>query len=160
MLRSIPAVEESGLASWLCDRRPIGLRGRILIADDDPDTRAFYAWALRAAGWLVSEAADGFEAIGMAAALRPDAIVMDLCMPGLGGAEAAVCLKREARTRPIPIVACSGLNRLRAEPQALAAGCDTFVGKPCSPDALCAVLEELTAHREVEEPLFAGARSV
>ncbi|MGH7440824.1 MAG: response regulator [Polyangiaceae bacterium] len=143
----VPRVEPEDPEATLRDRGAQGRRRRILVADDDPDTRALYAWGLRAAGWFVTEAADGFEAVAMAAALRPHAIVMDLCMPGLGGADAVVCLKRDARTKAIPVVACSGLDPVRAEPCAHEAGCDAFVAKPCSPDDLCDLLEKVTSHR-------------
>lgn len=127
-------------------------RRRIVIADDDPDTRAMYAWGMRAAGWLVTEAVDGYEAIEAAATLRPDAIVMDLRMPGLGGVDAVVRLKLDVRTRTIPVIACSGIDRAEAEPQARRAGCEAFVAKPCSPDELCAVLDEITHGRRYGAP--------
>ena len=111
-----------------------------------------YAWGMRAAGWLVTEAADGFEAIEAAATFRPHAIVMDLLMPGLGGVDAVVRLKLDARTRTIPVVAFSGIDRAEAEPQALRAGCEAFVAKPCSPDLLCAVLDEITESRRYAAP--------
>jgi CheY-like chemotaxis protein len=147
---SLEAFEPGRPTSSLLDRGPLGQRRRILIVDDDADTRALYAWGLRTAGWFVAEAADGVEALQMAAALRPHAVVMDLCMPGLGGADAVVCLRLDVRTRGSLIIACSGLDRVRAEARALEAGCDAFVGKPCSPDKLCVTLEELAGRRAFE----------
>ncbi len=99
----VQAAGLTGPTSSPLDRGPLGRRRRLLIADDDPDTRALYAWGLRAAGWFVTEAADGLEAVGLAAALRPHAIVMDLCMPGLGGADAVVSLRKDGRTSRIPM---------------------------------------------------------
>ncbi|MGH7435601.1 MAG: response regulator, partial [Polyangiaceae bacterium] len=101
---------------------------------------------------LVTEAADGFEAVQAAATIRPHAIVMDLRMPGLGGVDAVRRLKMDARTRTIPVIAFSGIDRAEAEPQALRAGCEAFVAKPCSPDDLCAVLDEITRSRIHDGP--------
>jgi CheY-like chemotaxis protein len=123
-------------------------RRRVLIADDDQDTRELFAWCMRAAGWLVSQAADGQEAIELAAAVKPHIIVMDICMPALNGLNAIVCLKMDARTREIPIVACTGLDRAWVEEQAEPIRYDGFVSKPCSPEDLVAFLEQVARARE------------
>jgi CheY-like chemotaxis protein len=138
--------------SPLLDAARDGSRRRVVIADDDPDTLAMYAWGMRAAGWLVTEAIDGYEAIEAAATLRPHAIVMDLSMPGLGGVDAVVRLKLDVRTRTIPVIACSGIDRAEGEPRARRAGCEAFVAKPCSPDELCAVVDEVTQSRRYGVP--------
>jgi CheY-like chemotaxis protein len=117
---------------------------RVLIADDDYDTRELIAWCMRAEGWLVSEAGDGREAVELAAALKPQAIVMDVCMPALNGLDATVCLKLDARTRDIPIVTCSGRDRAWVEEQAKQIRYDAFVSKPCRPEKLVALVEQLT----------------
>jgi CheY-like chemotaxis protein len=119
-------------------------RRRVLIADDDQDTRELVAWFMRASGWLVSEAADGQEAIELAVALKPHVIVMDVCMPALNGLDATVCLKLDARTRDIPIVTCSGRDRAWVEEQAKQIRYDAFVSKPCRPEKLVALVDQLT----------------
>jgi CheY-like chemotaxis protein len=116
-------------------------RPRVLIVDDHDDTRAMYAWRMRAAGWLVAEAADGLEALSTAATFQPNAIVMDLCLPIVGGVDAIERLKADPQTMGIPVVACTGVSEF--EPAARAAGCDVFVAKPCMPDLLCAILDDL-----------------
>jgi twitching motility two-component system response regulator PilH len=117
---------------------------RVLIADDDQDTREMISWCMRAAGWLVSEAADGQEAIELAAAVKPHVIVMDVCMPALNGLDATVCLKLDARTRDIPVVICTGLDRAWVEEQAERIRYDALVSKPCSPEHLVVLVEQLT----------------
>jgi CheY-like chemotaxis protein len=106
-----------------------------------------YAWCMRAAGWAVAEAADGFEALTVAATFEPDAVVMDLYLPVLGGVDAIRRLRSEMADRDLTIVACSGVPRADLQDEALDAGCDAFVAKPCLPDDMCDLLEELVLAR-------------
>ncbi len=131
----IPRPAESGTHSKPC----------VLLVEDDEDTREMYAWCLRAAGWIVEEAADGAEAILMAPVFAPDVIVMDLCLPVVDGLEAARQLKASEMTRDIPIVACSAFDIGQADALARQAGCEGFVAKPCSPEDLRALLEKVTS---------------
>jgi two-component system cell cycle response regulator DivK len=118
-------------------------RPRILIVDDDPDARELYGWCMRAAGWSVAHAVDGVEALAMAETFHPNAIVMDLRMPILGGLEAIRRLKSDEQTEHIPIVACTGVRATSAGAEARAAGCDAFLAKPVAPEDLCDLLERL-----------------
>ena len=118
-------------------------RPRVLIVDDHEDTREMYAWCMRASGWHVATVPDGVEAIAAASTFKPDVIVMDLRLPLVDGVDAIRCLRADALTAAIPIVACTGAGRASAEAEARAAGCDEFVEKPCPPDELCALLERL-----------------
>lgn len=101
------------------------------------------AWCVRAGGWLVEAVTDGREALLAASLSRPDAIFMDLNLPVVDGVEAIRRLKRDADTRQIPIVACTGVAAASAARDARAAGCDAFVAKPCEPEVIRAVLEAL-----------------
>src|SRR5258708_30085721 len=69
------------------------LRPRVLLVDDDEDTREMYAWCMRAAGWIVETAADGADALLLAPVFEPDVIVMDLHLPTVDGIEATRRLK-------------------------------------------------------------------
>ncbi len=122
-------------------------RARALIVEDDEDTRELYAWCLRAAGWFVEEVTGGAEALLAAATSGPDVIVMDLHMPGQGGLETIVRLRRHEATKDIPIVVCTGFDGKQSEIDARAVGCDAFVVKPCEPEVLRGLLEELVAGR-------------
>ncbi len=92
---------------------------------------------------MVVEAVDGLEAIQLANAHRPDAIVIDLSMPRLDGWEASRGLKADPHTSRIPILAVSAQGYDDAEAHALQAGCDEFLAKPCSPEALESCLRRL-----------------
>jgi CheY-like chemotaxis protein len=108
----------------------------ILIVEDHDDTRAVYEAYFRAVGYEVEGASDGNEGIKLALARRPDAIVMDLTMPGLDGWEAIRLLRAYGSTRLVPIVALSGRDDPVSQVRAYAAGCDAFVAKPCTPEHL------------------------
>jgi two-component system cell cycle response regulator DivK len=120
-------------------------RPSVLIVEDVADTREMYAWCMRAAGWLVETVVNGREAVLTAAVLLPDVIVMDLALPVLDGFEATRRLKVDPETRHIPIVAVSAQDREEAEARAKAAGCDLFLAKPCLPEDLRAILEQVVA---------------
>jgi CheY-like chemotaxis protein len=120
----------------------------VLVVDDHDETREMYAWSMRADGWFVEAVANGEEAILAAGSFKPHVIVMDLSMPVLDGFEATRRLKRDERTRHIPVVVCTGLERHRAWVAARSAGCNAFVAKPCSPDDLRALVEHLVATRD------------
>jgi twitching motility two-component system response regulator PilH len=130
------------------DADVIRVRRRVLIAEDDTDTREMYAWCMRAAGWLVSEAANGQEAFEVAVAVGPHVIVMDVRMPEVNGLDAIVRLKVDPRTKDIPVVVCTALNRAWAEREAKQVRCEAFVPKPCRPDDLLALLERLTSDQD------------
>ncbi len=90
---------------------------------------------------LVAE--DGEKGCAMAAAERPDVILMDLEMPGVDGWEATRRLKADARTRDIPVVALSAHALAGMREKALAAGCDAFDTKPVDFDRLVATVRRL-----------------
>lgn len=129
-------------------RTGVRARPRVLIVDDDEDARDMYAWCMRAAGWNVEDVADGAEALFVAEHFEPDVIVMDLRLPVIGGLEATRRLKADPRTRHIPVVALSGADRSQTEAEAMAAGCEEFVPKPCPPQDLRALLEKLVTGGE------------
>ena len=83
----------------------------ILVVDDYQDAREMYATCLNACGFGVVEAETGDEAVAKAIELLPDAIVMDLSLPGMDGWTATRTLKQNARTRAIPVVALTGNAR-------------------------------------------------
>jgi CheY-like chemotaxis protein len=127
----------------------------VLIVDDDEDTRELYAWCMMASGWFVHAVENGAQALIAAPVVEPDVIVMDLHMPILGGLEAIRQIKRHKATKHVPIVACTAFNRATTEIEAIDAGCDEFVPKPCEPEALRNLLEVIISGRRGEQPRLA-----
>ena len=96
----------------------------------------------------VLTAEDGEKGCEMAAAERPDIVLMDLEMPGIDGWEATRRLKSNPDTRDIPVIALSAHALAGSREKALAAGCDEFDTKPVEFDRLVATLRRILAGRK------------
>jgi CheY-like chemotaxis protein len=96
----------------------------------------------------VLTAEDGEKGCEMAAAERPDIVLMDLEMPGIDGWEATRRLKSSPDTRDIPVIALSAHALAGSREKALAAGCDEFDTKPVEFDRLVATLRRVLAGRK------------
>jgi len=81
----------------------------VLICDDDPSVRTFLKTLLEAHGYRVLAASSGMEAIRQAAAWQPDAILLDLLMPEMGGWETLAALRDRPATSEIPVAILSVL---------------------------------------------------
>ena len=97
----------------------------VLIVDDSDPNRKLARDVLRAGGLRTIEAADGHEAVALAAESLPDVILLDLRLPDMDGREVARALRDDVRTRRIPVVALSAL-RYGGDHDALSA--DGFAG--------------------------------
>jgi CheY-like chemotaxis protein len=117
----------------------------VLVVEDYQDAREMYVAYLQFAGFRVAEASNGVEAIEQSLALLPDIILMDLALPKMDGWEATRRLKTDERTRHIPVVALTGHALAGHAEGAKSAGCDSFVTKPCLPDALVAEIRRMLA---------------
>ena len=120
----------------------------VLVVEDYQDAREMYAAYLQFSGYRVAEATNGLEAIEQATQLLPDIILMDLALPKMDGWEATRRLKMNEATRHIPIVALTGHALAGHAEGARQAGCDSFVTKPCLPDALVAEIRRMLKARE------------
>jgi CheY-like chemotaxis protein len=119
----------------------------VLLVDDCGETRRMYAEALSVA-FEVDQASTAREALQKASVLLPAVIVMDLGLPGMGGEDTISNLKRDARTRQIPVVVLSGRN----EPRRRAAPWDAYLVKPCLPATLAACIDRVLGRAK---PTFA-----
>ncbi len=121
---------------------------RVLLVDDAAATRDLYCAGLRHAGFDVQVAADGLEALARAVARRPDAVVIDVAVPGMDGWEVTRRLKAAAATRDIPVIAVTGSDPQRARARAAETGCAACLQKPCRPEDLREEVErQLDLHR-------------
>lgn len=124
---------------------PSRTRPVVLLVDDIEDCRDVYGQFLRHAGYEVVEAADGYEALAKAAALLPDAIVMDLWMPHLDGWESIRQLKASPTMGRIPVLVLTGDAYAQARRDAEDAGCEAYLVKPCLPPDVAAEVGRLIA---------------
>jgi two-component system cell cycle response regulator DivK len=106
----------------------------VLVVDDLPDNRDLYAEYLEYMGYRVATAADGHEALAKAFELQPDAVLMDLSLPGVDGWEVTRRLKQDEATKQILIIGLSGHSLYAAD--AKLSGCDAFMAKPCLPETV------------------------
>jgi CheY-like chemotaxis protein len=119
----------------------------VLVIDDAEDNRSIYAFFLEHEGFDVAVAADGEAGVDQAQQGEFDVIVMDLTMPKMDGWEATRRLKGDARTRTIPIIVLTGYPSMAGEREALAAGSDRYLTKPCLPQTLAAEIRRVLACR-------------
>lgn len=115
---------------------------RILLVDDYPDALEVWALYLRMCGFEVATALDGATALAMATERPPDIAILDLEMPGMSGYDVARALRAGVGTADVPIIAVTGHSHPARIEEALAAGCDRVLTKPCDPDALCDEVRE------------------
>ncbi|HYC70149.1 MAG TPA: ATP-binding protein [Opitutaceae bacterium] len=122
-----------------------GPRRRVLVVDDEPVNRQVLREMLEPLGFVVTEAADGEEAVRAAAAHAPDAVLMDLRMPRLDGLAATRRLRAEPALAATRIVAVSASVFAADKDEALRQGCDDFLPKPFRERELVAVLGRVLA---------------
>lgn len=120
-------------------------RASILVVDDYEDSRELYAEYLRFAGYEVTTAADGDAALHCALKNSCDAIVLDLALPKLDGLAVLRLLRSASKTRAVPVIVLSGSSVPELQGQAIAAGANRFLTKPCSPEELEQALRETLA---------------
>ena len=119
---------------------PLESRKTILICDDEPALRELVRASLND-GYRFAEASDGLVALELARDLEPDAVILDLMLPRLGGLEVLAQMQTDDRLRHVPVLVITAWNETRED--VLAAGAAEFVTKPFDPDKLKAVVEEL-----------------
>lgn len=121
---------------------------RLMLVDDDRNSREGYQSYLAAKGFRVDVFGAGTDALAFAAAESPDLVVLDLGLPDVDGWEVARRLKGSAHTRDIPIIAFSGRSLHHEQVSALRAGCDLHLTKPCAPDRLLGAIQKLLGLQE------------
>jgi two-component system KDP operon response regulator KdpE len=110
---------------------------RVLVVDDEPHILRALGTTLRGAGYDVDTAATGESALTQAAVHPPDAVILDLVLPGKSGAE--VCRELRQWTQA-PVLILSAVGEEREKVAALDAGADDYVTKPFGVDELLARL--------------------
>jgi CheY-like chemotaxis protein len=122
---------------------------KVLYVEDNDDNVFMLKMRLELLGdFEVLTAEDGEKGCQMAAAERPDIILMDLEMPNVDGWEATRRLKGNPQTCDIPVIALSAHALAGEREKALAAGCNEFDTKPIEFDRLVATLRRVLAHRK------------
>jgi len=118
---------------------------KILIADDDRGVLTYLSAGLRGLGFEVDVALDTMQAVMKAMRTVPDAIVLDIQMPGGTGITALERFKASTHTQAIPVVVITGSATPEIRKQVLALGAAECLEKPVDVDALAGRLRALTS---------------
>ncbi|MEA2604728.1 MAG: hypothetical protein QOF89_5720 [Acidobacteriota bacterium] len=123
---------------------------KILVVDDDLELAGLIGYALRQAGYLVVDAADGPSALAAFEREAPSLVILDVNLPRLSGLE--VCRQIRAGGSAIPIMMLTVRNAEEDQVQALDLGADDYLTKPFSPRTLLARVRALLRRGGVEKP--------
>ena len=117
------------------------MSGRVLLIEDEPHIAEAIRFILSRDGWTVASHATGHAALDAVRRERPDALVLDVILPGRGGIELLGDLKDDPALAAIPVLVLSANSRERG--RAEAAGADRFIAKPFANDEIVAALREV-----------------
>jgi DNA-binding response OmpR family regulator len=120
-------------------------RPRVLIVEDDPDTLVILRINLTAAGVEPMLAGDGRTAIERIEAESPDAVLLDVLLPGIDGWQ--VLEQLHAKGDPVPVIVCSGKDNMHDLQRARDLGAVAYLVKPFDIDRLIEVTSEVVGLR-------------
>lgn len=115
----------------------------VLVIDDEPSVVRFLRALLETDGYSVHEATTGPVGLELLRTVDPDAVLLDVMMPGMDGVEA--CMRIRADHPSLPVVILTARDDRDLEDRCLAAGAQRFLTKPLLPGQLTEVLESLAA---------------
>jgi DNA-binding NtrC family response regulator len=114
------------------------MKGRVLVVDDDADSRAALAEALRETGYVVETAADAFKGLGKLAAFAPDLVLTDLKMPGMDGLE--LLRKIHGGGNDLAVIVTTAFADVETAVTALKEGAADYLTKPLDLTVLSVVV--------------------
>ena len=131
------------------DAAPVRLDGtRVLVVDDEPDTRELVGVMLEQCGAKVATAASVSEALGVLTWFSPDVMVADIAMPFEDGHTLMRKVRALEPSRAVlPAIALTAHARMEDRDRALASGYQVHLPKPVSPETLAQVVAELARRR-------------
>ena len=118
---------------------------RVLVVDDSEAIRQLIAVNLELEGYDVRRAADGLEALEVAAQWRPDVVTLDMVMPRLDGLATCARLRADPATADVAVVMVTGRAQAADRDRGEAAGVDAYLTKPFEPAELVATVARLAA---------------
>jgi diguanylate cyclase (GGDEF)-like protein len=121
----------------------------ILVIDDDSATAELARSWFTDQPWEVLDAPDGANGLELAAAHRPNIILLDLAMPGMDGLTVARRLKEAPETRGIPVILLTACRDVNAKVEAFSAGADDYITKPFDVEELDARIRSMLRKSEM-----------
>lgn len=138
-LERIGIMPPASRATRLASNRPRPIRARVLVVDDELEIRKMVSERLREKGYDVREAVDGEEALAVLPEYRPNIVLLDLMMEGIGGVET---LRRIKATAPATcVIIVTAVEDMDSARTTLGLGASDYVTKPFSMQYLDSVLE-------------------
>jgi CheY-like chemotaxis protein len=119
---------------------------KLLVVEDNSDTREMLHFYFTHAGYTVPTAVDGQEGLYMAKAEQPDLILTDICMPEMDGLEMIKLIRSKPEVAKIPILVLTAHSQFTRE-EALEAGANQVFYKPVNFDKLIQVVREMLSQR-------------
>ncbi|MBL8160356.1 MAG: response regulator [Anaerolineae bacterium] len=114
---------------------------KVLVAEDNPNSRQLVNDILESIGYEPILAVDGPSAIAAAQAQMPDMVILDVNMPGMTGFEVCAALKSDDKLKHIPILMLTAQTDVESKVTGLGLGADDYLGKPFSPRELAARID-------------------
>jgi two-component system, OmpR family, phosphate regulon response regulator PhoB len=129
---------------------------RILVVDDEPDITALVAYHLAKAGFRVSTANTGPDALKAAREERPDIVILDLMLPGVSGYDVLAELRKRDETKDVGVILLTARREETDRIRGLSLGADDYLTKPVSPQELSLRVRGLL-RRLASPPVTAGS---
>lgn len=110
--------------------QPVTSKPLILAVDDNEDNLLLLAYALEPLGCELLTATDGLTALRTAQVHLPNLILLDILMPCMDGTQVVMQLKKDAKTKTIPVIAVTALARMEDRERLIRAGFNDYLSKP------------------------------
>jgi len=118
----------------------------VLVVDDQETQRQWLCNLLAAGGVRAAMAQSGKQALALARELKPHAVLLDLNMPGMDGAETAERLRQDPATAQIPIIMVTTRGDEEAMERCYVGGCNDYLLKPVQREELLSKLADILGH--------------
>lgn len=137
---------------------------RILVVDDEPDIVALVVYHLAKAGFRVSSASTGPDAVALSRRERPSLVVLDLMLPGMSGFDVLEAIRNDATTKDVAVLMLTARKDEPDRIKGLSLGADDYLTKPFSPQELVlrvqAILRRLAASGPASDILQIGTITI
>ena len=140
------------------------MKRKILLIEDERDIQELLNYNLGREGFELTSCLDGEEGLNLAVKMKPDLILLDVMIPGMGGKEVCKRLKADPSTESIPVIFLTARSEEIDKMVGFELGADDYVTKPFSPRELIArikaVLKRAQPESPKERPLTYGALQI
>src|SRR5689334_15697378 len=123
-------------------------RPKVLVIDDEQGIVDFIRLGMRYEGFRVEDASNGISGLDLAQRLRPDAIILDIMLPGIDGLEVCRRLRESEATSDVPILMLTAKDEVRDRVTGLEVGADDYLTKPFSFEELAARVRALLRRQQ------------